>query len=58
MANLQLKESIIQRMMKTRKCSHEVAEKEFTKLTKNIPEKEWGKVVGGGAEAPTKLTLN
>ncbi len=49
MANLQLKESIIQRLMKTKKCSHEVAEQEFNKLTKNIPEKEWEKVVGGGA---------
>ena len=47
MANLELREKIIQKIMKDKKLSHQDAEKEFSKVTKDVPEKDWDKVAGG-----------
>ncbi len=53
MANLELREKIIQKMMKDKKLSHQDAEKEFSRVTKDVPEKDWGKVAGGISEVQT-----
>lgn len=47
MVNLKLREKIIGQIMKAKHLSHTAAEKEFAKLTKGMPEKDWEKVVGG-----------
>ena len=47
MANLELREKIIQKIMKDKKLSHQDAEKEFLRVTKDVPEKDWDKVAGG-----------
>ena len=57
MANLELREKIIQKIMKDKKLSHQDAEKEFLRVTKDVPEKDWDKVAGGLTDAGTNPFL-